>query len=143
MVSECIQRSCVSDTSARYALEEGRLTVRNVCRRDGGRVDEINGVARPTGREDSGTLRPAQLEVSFLPTWLQGWSAGWAPYWVVQLADDGRYAVVSEPSRQYLWVLARAPALSPADDSEIRSRLKTQGFDIAKLQAHPHPTPIP
>jgi apolipoprotein D and lipocalin family protein len=56
----------------------------------------------------------------------------------VALAEDGRYAVVSEPQRQYLWVLARAPRLAPEDEATIRSLLTRQGFELSRWQAHPH-----
>jgi lipocalin len=59
-------------------------------------------------------------------------------YWVIQRADDGRYAVVSEPSRRFLWVLSRSPQLSSADETAIRSRLLEQGFELGAWAAHPH-----
>ena len=51
---------------------------------------------------------------------------------------DGRYAIVSEASREYLWVLSRKPALTSEDDKAIRSKLQTLGFDVSALQNHPH-----
>jgi apolipoprotein D and lipocalin family protein len=133
------QRQCVTDTTATYARQpDGTIQVTNRCRGADGREDSVTGVARPAGsRLDGDTLAPAQLEVSFLPRWLR-WLPAWGRYWVIQLADDGRYAVVSEHSRQYLWVLARAPQLSAADESAIRSRLIEQGFDLSAWQAHTH-----
>lgn len=133
------QRQCVSDTTATYArLPDGTLEVSNRCRGADGRQDSVIGVARPAGSRLSGdTLAPARLEVSFLPRWLH-WIPAWGRYWVIQLADDGRYAVVSEHSRKYLWVLARTPQLSSADETAIRSRLVEQGFDLAAWQAHAH-----
>jgi len=46
--------------------------------------------------------------------------------------------IVSEDSREYLWVLARQPALTPADDAAIKARLQALGFDLGRVQAHPH-----
>lgn len=132
------QRQCVSDTTATYRqLPAGMVEVTNRCRTDNGHFDQVIGVARPTGSLLGRTLAPAQLEVTFLPTWLRWLPVGWGRYWVIQLADDGRYAVVSEPSREYLWILARQPRLSAADEAVIRARLVEQGFDLARLQAHP------
>lgn len=133
------QRQCVSDTTATYARRpDGTIEVVNRCRRADGQFDSVTGVARPaSARIEGDTLAPAQLEVSFLPAWLR-WLPIWGRYWVIQLADDGRYAVVSENTRQYLWVLARTPQLPPADETAIRSRLVQQGFDLAAWQAHPH-----
>ena len=133
------QRQCVSDTTATYRQwPGGTVEVTNRCRTDSGRFDQVIGVARPTGSLQGRTLAPAQLEVTFLPTWLRWLPVGWGRYWVIQLADDGRYAVVSEPSREYLWILARQPRLSAADEAAIRARLQEQGFDLTRLQMHRH-----
>jgi apolipoprotein D and lipocalin family protein len=134
------QRQCVSDTTATYRqLPDGTVEVKNRCRTADGRMDEALGQARPTGTLTGTTLSPARLEVSFLPAWLRWLPVGWGRYWVIQLADDGRYAVISEPTREYLWILSRQPRLSPADEAAIRSRLAQQGFgDLSKLQMHRH-----
>lgn len=135
------QAQCVSDTTATYRqLPDGSVEVANRCRTADGRLDEAIGRARPTGVLRGTTLAPAQLEVSFLPEWIRWLPVGWGTYWVIQLAPDGRYAVVSEPTRQYLWVLSRTPRLTPEDETAIRSRLIEQGFAaaLARWQAHPH-----
>lgn len=132
------QKQCVSNTSATYRrLPEG-VEVLNRCRLADGRIDDVLGMARPAGSTLAGDkLEPARLEVSFLPTWLR-WLPIWGDYWVIQRAEDGRYAVVSEASRKYLWVLSRTPQLSASDETAIRSRLVQQGFDLSPWQAHPH-----
>lgn len=136
------QKQCVSDTQAAYRqLAGGEVEVTNRCRLADGRTDDVTGLARPAGSALRGSrLEPAQLEVSFLPPLLR-WLPIWGSYWVIQLAGDGRYAVVSEAKREYLWVLSRTPALSPADETAIRSQLVQQGFDLARWQAHPHTPP--
>ena len=134
------QRQCVTDTTAAYRqLPDGTVEVKNRCRTADGRMDEALGQARPTGTLTGTTLAPARLEVSFLPAWLRWLPVGWGRYWVIQMAEDGRYAVISEPKREYLWILSRQPRLSPADEAAIRSRLAQQGFsDLSKLQMHRH-----
>ena len=133
------QKQCVSDTQAIYRQrDDGRIDVLNRCRLADGRFDDADGIARPAGSTlRDNRLAPATLEVSFLPALLR-WIPAWGSYWVVALADDGRYAVVSEPQRQYLWVLARAPRLSAEDEATIRSLLTRQGFELSRWQAHPH-----
>jgi apolipoprotein D and lipocalin family protein len=136
------QQQCVSDTTAHYRQLPGGegVEVTNRCRLADGKLDSVVGLARPAGSVLRGDqLEPARLEVSFLPRLLR-WLPIWGDYWVLQLADDGRYAVVSEPSRQYLWVLARTARLAPADETAIRSHLVRQGFDLSRWQAHPHTT---
>ena len=133
------QKQCVSDTTATYRQRsDGTVEVTNRCRTVEGPMDEAIGLARPTGTLDGSQIKPAQLEVSFLPAWLRWLPVGWGRYWVIQLADDGRYAVISEPSREYLWILSRKPALAPADEAVIRARLRQQGFDLAALTMHAH-----
>ena len=126
------QQQCVSDTTATYAQrDDGNIAVTNRCRtRDG--ADEARGVAR---RVDA---RADRLEVSFLPAALRWLPSGWGAYWVSELAPDYRYAVVGEPSRQYLWVLARTPSLTPDDRRGIEARLPRHGYDPARLVDSPH-----
>jgi apolipoprotein D and lipocalin family protein len=133
------QRQCVSDTTATYRLlPSGEVEVRNRCKTRQGDMDEALGLAQTLGAVESGRLTPARLRVSFVPQWLRWSGVGWGAYWVIQLAPDYRYAVISEPSREYLWILARTPSLAADDDARIRDTLKQQGFDLARLQAHPH-----
>ncbi len=136
------QKQCVSDTQASYRqLAGGQVEVINRCKLADGRSDDVTGLARPANSVLRGNrLEPATLEVSFLPPLLR-WLPIWGSYWVIQLADDGRYAVISEAEREYLWVLSRTPTLLPADETAIRSQLVQQGFDLARWQAHPHTTP--
>jgi apolipoprotein D and lipocalin family protein len=121
------QQQCVGDTTATYGLrDDGNVAVLNRCRtRDG--YDEVSGVAR---RVDGRTDR---LQVSFLPAALRWLPFGWGDYWVIELAPDYRYAVVGEPSRQYLWVLSRTPGLAPEDRRAIEARLPGHGYDPARL----------
>lgn len=132
------QAQCVSDTVAQYtSLPDGNLQVVNRCRNAKGELESVTGLARPDGATlAAGVLSPAQLEVSFLPVWLRWLPIGWGRYWVVALADDGRYAVVSEPTREYLWVLSRQPRLAPADDVAVRQWLRDHGYDLNRLQPH-------
>jgi len=136
------QKQCVADTAATYRdLGNGTIEVTNRCRTADGKIDVVTGLARPpnaASRIDAGKLVPARLEVSFLPAWLRWTGIGWGAYWVVDLASDGRYAIVSESSREYLWVLARQPALTSDDEKLIRSELQALGFDLSALKAHPH-----
>jgi len=134
------QKQCVSDTAATYRrLPAGEgVEVINRCRLEDGSLDSVTGLARPADSVIRGDqLEPARLEVSFLPRLLR-WIPAWGDYWVMQRADDGRYVVIGEPSRQYLWVLSRTPRLAPADETAIRSQLVQQAYDLTRWQAHLH-----
>jgi apolipoprotein D and lipocalin family protein len=136
------QKQCMSDTSATYRdLGDGRIEVLNRCKRADGEFDSVLGIARPPAgvvRIQEGRLIPARLEVSFLPAWLRWTGLGWGAYWVVDLAPDGRYAIVSEATRQYLWVLSRQPVLTFSDDVAVQTRLQALGFERSRVLAHPH-----
>ncbi len=131
------QSECLRNTTAHYGLlPNGRVQVINRCERDDGSIDEAVGEARRSGV-------PGRLEVSFAPQWLSWLPWVWAPYWVIELAPDYRYAVVSEPGREYLWILARQASLPIDDERDIFSRLTEQGFDTAKLRRSNPTGPIP
>jgi apolipoprotein D and lipocalin family protein len=135
------QKSCVSNTRAIYRLEEGgTVQVTNQCRSADGKEMQAIGQAKPASKASvkGSTLTPPQLKVRFAPAWLAWLPLVWGDYWVIQLASDERYAVVSEPSREYLWVLARETQLSAGDWMNIEARLKEQGFDPARLVREKH-----
>ena len=68
----------------------------------------------------------AKLEVSFFRPF-------WGDYWIIGLGDDYGYAVVGHPSRDYLWILARTPSMSPDLYDSILRKLSDQGYDTARL----------
>jgi len=124
------QRHCVGETSATYSLQpDGTVQVRNRCRREDGRMDEALGVARRVGGEQS-----ARAQVRFAPDWLSWLPMVWGHYWVVALDPQYQWVVVSEPGREYLWVLARTPALAPDVLSQVEGLLQQHGFDLARLE---------
>jgi apolipoprotein D and lipocalin family protein len=125
------QRVCTGNTTAEYSLrDDGKLRVVNRCSTVSG-VSDVEGIARRVG---SATDR---LKVSFLPAALRWLPIGWGDYWVIGLAPDYRYAVVGEPSREYLWILSRTPTLAADDRRAIDALLRELGYDPAKLVATP------
>ena len=131
----------MSDTRAVYSLlDDGTVRVANQCRGADGQAVEAIGQAKPAGSAtvQQGQLVPPKLKVRFAPQWLAWLPMVWGDYWVIQLAADYRYVVVGEPKREFLWVLARATALTDADWSAIQARLKEQGYDAAQLVREKH-----
>jgi apolipoprotein D and lipocalin family protein len=121
------QTDCVK-TEAIYTLEKGAIGVKNRCSLADGKVKEVTGISKI---EDPKTN--AKLKVNFVPAWLRWLGIGWGNYWVIELDADYQYAVVSEPKREYLWILSRAPVMSKAIYEGIIGRLKDKGFDTSKL----------
>ena len=124
------QKECVSDVTATYSLlGDGQILVVNRCRTASGEIKEAEGKARRKG-EDAPT---SKLQVRFAPAILSFLPFVWADYWVIDLAEDYRYAVVGGPSREYLWILARSPELAGETYEGITRRLRQQGYDPALL----------
>lgn len=125
------QRKCASDTQATYSKRaDGRIDVLNSCKTIDGVVETARGLARP---DTMAPLLPSKLQVRFAPAWLSWLPLVWGRYWVVILDPDYRYAVVSEPRRKYLWILARSAQMDDAQYKEIVERIAAQGFDTSRL----------
>ncbi|MBP6096616.1 MAG: lipocalin family protein [Methyloversatilis sp.] len=133
------QRNCASDTRAEYSLDkQGSLQVINRCRREDGEFDQVTGAAR-----QEGTATSPKLKVRFAPAWLSFIPVVWGNYWVIDLDADYRLVAVSEPTRDYLWVLSRTPTVDPQAYEALLARLATKGLDVTKLERTPHRTPAP
>lgn len=115
------QRQCIGDTTANYRLrDDGAVAVVNRCRTATG-FDQAEGKA--TVVEGS---RNARLKVQFF------WPFR-ADYWVIGLDADYRWAVVGDPQRKYLWILARTPQLPQAQLDAALAAARAQGYDLAPL----------
>jgi apolipoprotein D and lipocalin family protein len=124
------QSDCTGPATADYTLQAGgKVQVVNRCPQAGGKVDEAIGEARRVGPAGS-----PKLEVRFAPAWLSWLPMVWGNYWVVDLDPNYQLAVVSEPTREYLWVLARQPQVDAATWGALMARLREQGFDLSRLQ---------
>lgn len=121
------ERGC-SNVTADYTLKnDGSVKVVNICRSPDGKTEtrRIEGFATIADRTTN-----AKLTVYFF------YPFG-APYWVIDLDEDYRYAVVGEPSRNFLWILSRTPTLDPAIYDQIVQRLPAKGYDPARLEMMP------
>lgn len=124
------QKQCISDVSADYALQpDGQISVLNQCRLANGEWERAWGVARQVGAEDS-----ARLKVRFAPDWLSFVPWVWGDYWVIDLDASYGLVAVSEPSRQYLWVLSRTPQVDKPRYEALLQRLEAQGLETQKLR---------
>lgn len=123
------QDKCVGDVRASYAKRpDGRLDVINRCRVADGSLIDARGVARVV---DARTR--ARLKVRFAPGWLSFLPFVWGDYWILGLADDYSWAVVGSPDRDYLWILARTPALDERTYAAALDVARANGFDTGRL----------
>jgi len=121
------QKGCHCTTAEYTLTEKDYVVVENRCNRDSlsGKQSYIKGKAFI--EKNSGN---AKLKVQFF------WPFT-GKYWIIDLANDYSYAVVSHPNRKYLWILSRLPKMDPAVYDSITARLKEKGFDLSKLQRTP------
>lgn len=118
------QKGC-NCTTATYTLsDKGFVVVENRCNKGSvtGKISYIKGKAFVV--KNSGN---AKLKVQFF------WPFR-AKYWIIDLADDYSYAVVSHPNKKYLWILSRTTTIDPTIYNGILNRLKEKGFDLSLLK---------
>jgi apolipoprotein D and lipocalin family protein len=124
------QKKCSGATQAHYSLlGDGRVKVLNRCRTAGGELSEASGMARQLGSSTS-----AKLQVRFAPAWFSFLPFVWGDYWVIELDEHYQLVAVSEPKREYLWILSRTPRVDPAVYNALLARLRQKGFDLNKLE---------
>ena len=121
------QRGCVG-TTARYELrDDGDIDVINTC------YDESfdGDIRRATGRawlQDDGS--DGRLWVRFF------WPFR-SHYWIIDLDEDYRWAVISGPDRDTLWVLSRSPCMEQHRFEEIVDGLQARNFDVQSMETTP------
>jgi len=124
------QRGCVA-TKATYQLRaDGKIDVLNQCRDEtfDGELREAKGIAWVVDPSETN----AKLEVQFF------WPFA-GDYWIIELDPDYRYAVIGDPSREYLWILSRTPTLAPEQYARVLERIEAHGYTLDRLQRTPQP----
>jgi len=118
------QKGCHGTTAEYTTTKKGYVIVENRCNKDSlaGKKSYIKGKAFV--EKNSGN---AKLKVQFF------WPFS-GKYWIIDLAEDYSYAVVSHPNRKYLWILSRTPHMNETVYQQIRNRLEEKGFDLSNLQ---------
>ncbi len=122
-IPNSFQRGCVATQATYTQRPDGRIGVENQCRQDSldGPVRRAAGVAWVADDD------PARLKVQFF------WPFK-GDYWIIELDENYRYAVVGHPTRDYLWILSRTPSMDPKLYQELLQRSAAQGYDPADLR---------
>jgi len=109
------------DVTATYSLKDnGDIKVINRCIKEDEKITEAVGVAYATDKSNS------KLKVSFFRPF-------YGDYWIIMLDEKYQYAVVGDPSREYLWILSRTPVLDKAITNDILKRLPDMGYSTEPL----------
>jgi apolipoprotein D and lipocalin family protein len=116
--------------TADYSLRpDGLIRVVNSAHKGGptGPLRWAEAKARPVPGTDQ-----TKLKVAFFGPF-------WGNYWVLDHADDYSWSIVGEGSRRYLWILTRVPHPPPEQRAMLLARVKSFGYDTAKLHLTRHP----
>jgi len=81
---------------------------------------------RATGKAWSVSKNNSRLKVRFF------WPFS-GDYWIVRLDENYAWAVVSDPSRKYLWILARSNRMDKDTWADMANWLKANGWEPSKL----------
>ena len=105
-------------------LDNGQIKVINRCRMyaSDGELNEAIGKATIVDKRTN-----AKLKVQFF------WPFK-GDYWIIDLDKNYQYAVVSEPARQYLWILSRSPNIDHQILEKLKNKIRDRGFDLSYLK---------
>ena len=108
------EEGCFRSTALYEKLANGQIKVTNRCRmyHSDGELNEAIGKASIVDDKTN-----AKLKVQFF------WPFK-GDYWIIDLDQEYQYSVVSEPGRQYLWILSRSPNM----DNETLENLKDKSI---------------
>ncbi len=111
------EKKCDRDVTAQYSQDGEGVRVVNTCTEADGKITQSKGKAKIVDAPAN-----AKLKVTFF------WPF-YGDYWIIGLDPSYRWAVVGEPSRKYLWVLARESKLSAGEKSEVDRVIREAGYD--------------
>ena len=58
-------------------------------------------------------------------------------YWLLDHAEDLSWVLMATPGGNYLWVLARRPAMNGAERATAAKRIQALGYNTARLASNP------
>ena len=111
------EKKCADSVTATYALRpDGKIEVVNRCRKSSGQYTTAKGKAKIVDKKTN-----AKLKVTFF------WPF-YGDYWILDLGSNYEYAVVGDPSREYLWILSRTPRIEEALYQQLLGKMAARGF---------------
>jgi apolipoprotein D and lipocalin family protein len=121
------QKNCYAVTADYELTSDGFIKVINRCkdRELNGSIREAIGMAYISDKTTN-----AKLKVSF------HWPF-YGNYWIVDLGSDYEYVVVSEPQRQYLWILSRTPTMDTSKYEKLINLLEKKSFNMSMFSKTP------
>ena len=117
------QAGCFCAQQTLTAMSDGNVGVYNSCNVGAvdGKLTEIRGTASAVDKKTN-----AKLEVDFNMPWK-------GEYWIVGLAVDYTWAVVTDSKGESLYILSRAPTMSPEAYNGAMAAAQAASVDTSKL----------
>ncbi len=127
IIPNFIEKDAVNGIESYTLLEDNRV-----------KIDYIFRIKDPNGKQKH--LKPkawiydtqtnAEWRVQFL------WPLK-VPYLIIDLAEDYSYTVIGEPSRKFVWIMAREPSIEDEIYQNILQKLNQVGYDVSKIKRMP------
>lgn len=115
------EKDCKNVTATYSIKENKKIEVINSCTKI-----TTNNKTEAIGEAYAVDNTNSKLKVSFF------WPF-YGDYWIIMLDEDYSYAVISEPSKKYLWILSRDKKLDENIKDNILKRLESLDYDLSKL----------
>lgn len=116
------EKKCADSVTATYTLRpDGNIEVLNRCRKASGKFTTAKGKAKIVDQKTN-----AKLKVTFF------WPF-YGDYWILDLGPNYEYAVVGDPSRDYLWILSRTPQIDEALYQQLLAKMAARGFQTGRM----------
>jgi apolipoprotein D and lipocalin family protein len=116
---------CPGATDQFAPAARGEFSVKITCHPSSGVAREVN--AHVTIVPGSGN---AKFKMSFFGGLVR------QEYWLLDHAADQSWALMATPGGNYLWLLARRPALDEAARADAEKRIQALGYDVARLASN-------
>ena len=117
------ENNCFSMIAHYKLIKDKKIEVTNICRKNGfdGEISKIKGKAWLVDPNIN-----SKWEVQFIwPFTLD--------YWVIDLEEDYKYAVIGEPDKENIWILSRKPIMKKSLLVKIIKKTKMKGYDLSNL----------
>ncbi len=118
------EKNCYCTTAEYNLSEKGHIIVENRCRKGSVTGEETGIKGKAFVVKNSSNTK---LKVQFF------WPFR-GDYWIIGLASDYSWAVVSSPSRKYLWVLSRSKTMDDATYESVMELVLSKGLNPEKLK---------
>ncbi len=115
------ERGLVGATATYSLRDDGKIKVLNQ-----GYKNTLDGVLNVAEGKAKLTDEPGKLKVSFF--WIF-----YADYYIMELDENYRWALIGSKSDKYLWILSRTPKLEDNVKNLILHHAVKRGYDTSKL----------